>query len=48
MTDRREGPAPRKVEDVREERAADRERREAELGTSWISVVLGWPRLGRA
>jgi hypothetical protein len=42
MTDRREGPAPRKVEDVREERAADRERREAELGTSWISVLLGW------
>jgi hypothetical protein len=42
MTDRREEPAPRKVEDVREERAADRERREAELGTSWISVVLGW------
>jgi hypothetical protein len=42
MTVRREEPAPRKVEDVREERAADRERREAELGTSWISVVLGW------
>jgi hypothetical protein len=42
MTDRREEPAPRKVEDVREERAADRERREAELGTSWISVLLGW------
>src|ERR687897_3924108 len=42
MTDRREEPAPRKVEDVREERAADRERREAELGTSWISVILGW------
>jgi hypothetical protein len=42
MTDRREEPAPRRVEDVREERAADRERREAELGTSWTSVILGW------
>jgi len=42
MTDRREEPAPRRAGDVREERAADRERREAELGTSWISVILGW------
>ncbi len=43
MTDRREeGSAPRRVEDMREEQAADRQRREAELGTSWISVVLGW------
>ena len=42
MTDRREESAPRRVEDVREEQAADRQRREAELGTSWISVILGW------
>jgi hypothetical protein len=27
---------------VREEQAAYRQRREAELGTSWISVVFGW------
>jgi hypothetical protein len=27
---------------VREEQAAYRQRGEAELGTSWISVVLGW------
>jgi hypothetical protein len=37
-----EGSAPRRVGDVREEREAERSRREAELGTSWISVVLGW------
>jgi hypothetical protein len=42
MTNRREESAPRRVEDVREEQTADRQRREAELGTSWISVVLGW------
>jgi hypothetical protein len=42
MTERREESAPRRVEDVREERVNDRERREAELGTSWTSVVLGW------
>jgi hypothetical protein len=42
MTDRREEPAPRRAGDVREERAADYQRREAELGTSWISVVFGW------
>jgi amino acid transporter len=42
MTDRREESAPRRAGDVREERAADYQRREAELGTSWISVVLGW------
>src|SRR5918997_5880254 len=41
MTDREES-APRRAGDVREERVADRERREAELGTSWTSVVLGW------
>lgn len=38
--------APRRVGDVRGEREAQREaersRREAELGTSWVSVVLGW------
>jgi hypothetical protein len=28
--------------DRREEQMADHRRREAELGTSWISVVLGW------
>ncbi len=42
MTDSRDQSAPRRVEEVREERAADRERREAELGTSWTSVILGW------
>jgi hypothetical protein len=38
--------APRRVGEVREERAAEREqdrkRREAGLGTSWVSVILGW------
>jgi hypothetical protein len=42
MADRREESAPRRAEDVREERVAERERRESELGTSWISVILGW------
>jgi hypothetical protein len=42
MSDRREESAPRRVEDVREEQAADRQRREAELGTSWTSVIPGW------
>ena len=41
MTDRREEPAPRRVEDVREEREADRAQRESELGTSWVSVIFG-------
>jgi hypothetical protein len=41
VTDREES-APRRAGDVREERAAERQRREAELGTSWVSVVLGW------
>ena len=41
MSDRGES-APRRAGDVRENRAADRQRREAELGTSWISVILGW------
>ena len=42
MTDEREESAPRRAGEVREDRMADRERREAELGTSWISVILGW------
>ncbi len=42
MTDGREESAPRRAGDVREEREADRARRESELGTSWISVILGW------
>jgi hypothetical protein len=41
MTDRGES-APRRAGEVREEQAAERQRRESELGTSWISVVLGW------
>jgi hypothetical protein len=41
MTDRREEPAPRRAGDVREEREAERSRRESELGTSWTSVILG-------
>jgi hypothetical protein len=41
MTDRGEESAPRRVEDVREEREADRAQRESELGTSWVSVILG-------
>jgi uncharacterized membrane-anchored protein len=36
------GSAPRRVEDVRKDREAERHRREEELGTSWVSVVLGW------
>ena len=42
MTDRREESAPRSVGAVRDEQAADRQRREAGLGTSWTSVILGW------
>jgi hypothetical protein len=42
MTDRREESAPRRVGAVRDEQAADRQRREAGLGTSWTSVILGW------
>jgi len=38
----RSGSAPRKVEDVRKDREAERRHREEELGTSWVSVVLGW------
>jgi amino acid transporter len=38
--------APRRVGEVREERETERERdrkrRDAELGTSWVSVILGW------
>lgn len=42
MAERREESAPRRVGDAREEREAERHRHEDELGTSWISVVLGW------
>ena len=44
VEDRRAGgdSAPRRVGEVREEREAERERREAELGTSSGSVILGW------
>lgn len=42
MAERREDTAPRRVGEVREEREAERRRREDELGTSWTSVVLGW------
>ena len=42
MTERSGESAPRRVGDAREEREAERHRREAELGTSWISVILGW------
>ncbi len=42
MTERKEESAPRRVDDVREERAAEQQRHEAALGTSWISVILGW------
>ena len=42
MTDRREESAPRSVGAVRDEQAADHQRREAGLGTSWTSVILGW------
>jgi hypothetical protein len=42
----RNDSAPRRVGEVREEREAERERdrrrRESELGTSWVSVILGW------
>jgi hypothetical protein len=38
----REDTGPRRVGDVREEREAERSRREKEFGTSWVSVVLGW------
>ena len=33
---------PRRVGDARQEQEAERHRRESELGTSWVSVVLGW------
>ena len=32
----------RRVSDARRDQEADRHRRESELGTSWVSVVLGW------
>ncbi len=52
MSERRDGntDAPRmdeesgtrRVGDARRDQEADRHRRESELGTSWVSVVLGW------
>ena len=42
MAERGGESAPRRVGDAREEREAERHRRESELGTSWISVILGW------
>lgn len=52
MSERRDGntdaprvdeePGTRRVGDARREQEADRHRRESELGTSWVSVVLGW------
>ena len=33
---------PRRVGDARRDHEADRKSREAELGTSWTSVVFGW------
>jgi hypothetical protein len=33
---------PRRAGDARREHEADRRQREAELGTSWTSVILGW------
>ena len=38
----RSGSGTRRVGDARREQEADRHRRESELGTSWISVILGW------
>jgi hypothetical protein len=32
----------RRVGDARRDHEAERKRRESELGTSWVSVVLGW------
>ena len=32
----------RRVGDARREQEVERKRRESELGTSWVSVVLGW------
>ena len=37
----RDDAGTRRVGDARREHEADRERRESELGTSWVSVVLG-------
>jgi len=42
MAEGRGESAPRRVGDAREEREAERRRRGSELGTSWISVILGW------
>ncbi len=37
----RDDASTRRVGDARREHEADRQRRESELGTSWVSVVLG-------
>src|SRR5215213_4896479 len=45
MTDRERGDTdsgPRRVGNARREHEEDRQRRESQLGTSWISVILGW------
>src|SRR5215207_5290855 len=45
MTDRERGntdSGPRRVGDARREHEEDRQRRESQLGTSWVSVILGW------
>ena len=45
MTDRERGntdSGPRRVGDARREHEEDRRRRESQLGTSWLSVILGW------
>ncbi|HSL00254.1 MAG TPA: hypothetical protein VK869_07935 [Rubrobacteraceae bacterium] len=42
MSESRRESAPRRVGDARKEREAEHRRHEAELGTSWSSVILGW------
>src|SRR5215211_6865275 len=45
MTDRERGSTdsgPRRVGNARREHEEDRQRRESQLGTSWVSVILGW------
>ena len=40
--DGRSDSGPRRVGDARRDHEADRNRRESELGTSWMSVIFGW------
>ena len=40
--DARAESGTRRVGEVRQDREADRKRRESELGTSWASVIFGW------